>query len=173
LLELEIGLPLIEGGLYFLTGQDAGCVAKFLSGPFHSILSFKKYWHFHRKAVHSKIILTRQLISIIEKIKMPHKCCVPICKSNHASSKSSYVSVFKFPSKKIRMQEWMRILKLENWRVNKTSVVCENHVILIFVPFVTCTLTSVLWSLLVVPLGRKSILNYKPVLLVGSIQPSG
>jgi hypothetical protein len=24
-----------------LTGQDTGCVAKFLSGPFHSILSFK------------------------------------------------------------------------------------------------------------------------------------
>jgi hypothetical protein len=25
------------------------------------------------------------------------------------------------------MHEWMRILKLKNWRVNKTSVVCENH----------------------------------------------
>jgi hypothetical protein len=24
-----------------LTGQDTGCVVKFLSGPFHSILSFK------------------------------------------------------------------------------------------------------------------------------------
>jgi hypothetical protein len=24
-----------------LTGQDTGCVAKFLSGPFHSILTFK------------------------------------------------------------------------------------------------------------------------------------
>jgi hypothetical protein len=24
-----------------LTGQDTGCVAKFLSGPFHSILSFQ------------------------------------------------------------------------------------------------------------------------------------
>jgi hypothetical protein len=60
--------------------------------------------------------------------------------------KSSYVSVFKFPSKKIRMQEWMRILELENWRVR---------------------------SLLLVPLGLKSILNYKPVLMVGSIHPSG
>jgi hypothetical protein len=63
-----------------------------------------------------------------------------------ASSKSSCVSVFKFPSKKIRMQEWMRILELENWRVR---------------------------SLLLVPLGLKSILNYKPVLVVGSIHPSG
>jgi hypothetical protein len=25
------------------------------------------------------------------------------------------------------MHEWMRILELENWRVHKTSVVCENH----------------------------------------------
>jgi hypothetical protein len=85
----------------------------------------------YRKAVHSKIILTRQLIlqliSVIEKINMPHKCCVPNCKSNYASSKLSYISVFRFPSKKIRMQEWMQILELENWRVNKTSVVCENH----------------------------------------------
>jgi hypothetical protein len=92
-----------------LTGQDTGCIAKFLSGPFHSILSFKKYWHFLRKAVHSKIILTRrlivQLISVIKKINMPRNCCVPNCKSNYASSKSSYVSVFKFSSKKIRMQE--------------------------------------------------------------------
>jgi hypothetical protein len=64
----------------------------------------------------------------------------------YASSKSSYVSVFKFPSKKIRMQESMRILELENWRVR---------------------------SLLLVPLGLKSILNYKPVLMVGSIHPSG
>jgi hypothetical protein len=47
----------------------------------------------------------------------------------YASSKSSYVSVF------IRMQEWMRILELENWRVNKTSMVCENHFILISSPF--------------------------------------
>jgi hypothetical protein len=44
------------------------------------------------------------------------------------------------------MQEWMRILELENWRVR---------------------------SLLLVPLGLKSILNYKPVLVVGSIHPSG
>jgi hypothetical protein len=29
------------GGRAILTGQDTGCVAKFLSGPFHSILSFK------------------------------------------------------------------------------------------------------------------------------------
>jgi hypothetical protein len=41
------------------------------------------------------------------------------------------------------MQEWMRILELENWRVR---------------------------SLLLVPLGLKSILNYKPVLMVGSIR---
>jgi hypothetical protein len=46
----------------------------------------------------------------------------------------------------IIMQEWMRILELENWRVR---------------------------SLLLVPLGLKSILNYKPVLMVGSIHPSG
>jgi hypothetical protein len=58
---------------------------------------------------------------------MPHKYCILNCKSNYVSSKSSYVSVFKFTSKKIRMQERMRILELENWRVNKTSVVCENH----------------------------------------------
>jgi hypothetical protein len=53
-----------------LTGQDTGCIAKFLSGPFHSNLSFKNIGH--RKAVYSKIILTRQLIivpliSVIEK----------------------------------------------------------------------------------------------------------
>jgi hypothetical protein len=45
-----------------------------------------------------------------------------------------------------RMREWMPILELENWRVR---------------------------SLLLVPLGLKFILNYKPVLMVGSIQPSG
>jgi hypothetical protein len=45
-----------------------------------------------------------------------------------------------------RRLEWMRILELENWRVK---------------------------SLLLVPLGLKSILNYKPVLMVGSIHPSG
>jgi hypothetical protein len=39
------------------------------------------------------------------------------------------------------MQEWLRILEIENWRVR---------------------------SLLLVPLGLKSILNYKPVLVVGS-----
>jgi hypothetical protein len=43
------------------------------------------------------------------------------------------------------MQEWTWILELENWRVR---------------------------SLLLVPLGLKSILNYKPVLVVVSIHPS-
>jgi hypothetical protein len=45
-----------------LTGQDTGSVAKFLSGPFHSILSFKNIGTSNRKAVHLKLILTRQLI---------------------------------------------------------------------------------------------------------------
>jgi hypothetical protein len=58
---------------------------------------------------------------------MPFKCCIPDCNPNYGPSSSNYVPVFKFPSNEETKRIWKDILKIEDWRISKSSHVCAKH----------------------------------------------
>ncbi|CAG5129678.1 unnamed protein product [Candidula unifasciata] len=87
---------------------------------------------------------------------MPHKCCVPGCRSNYRGQK--YVSVFTFPSDADLKEKWLELIGRRDYVVSKNSVVCARH----FQPHFIVTVDSVRrddGTLLCVPRTKPKLQN--------------
>ena len=57
---------------------------------------------------------------------MPHRCCVPDCKSNSPNEKN-YASTFFFPKDPTRKSLWCKNIHRKNFVPTSTTSICVKH----------------------------------------------